>query len=86
MEHEWPGDVTRAGDGDVNLVFFMVKTLAILFVGYNMLSNQFSEGAKGIGNQPIWLFYSGPDMYVKMDLECLPVLKRIIKSDTTCET
>lgn len=86
MEHEWPGDVTRAGDGDVNLVFFMIKTLAVLFVGYNMLPNQFSDGAKGIGNQPIWPFYSGPDMYVKMDHVCLPVLKRITKSGTTSET
>lgn len=65
---------------------FVVKTLAVLFVGYNMLPNQFSERAKGIGNQPIWPFYIGPDMYVKMDHECLPVLKRITKSGTTCET
>lgn len=84
MEHKWPGDVTRAGDRDVNLVVF--QTLAVHFVGYNTLPNQFREGAKRVGNRPIWPFYSGPNMYVKMDHECLPMLKRINESCTTFET
>lgn len=75
MEHEWRGDVTRAGDGDANVIFVFFRFLVFFLVGYYTILNKFS----GEGKRPDLHSqnYSGPDNVCKNRSRCSPVLKRI---------
>lgn len=48
MEHEWRGDVTRAGDGDANVIFVFFRFLVFFWWDTTRFSINLVEKGKGL--------------------------------------
>lgn len=65
MEHEWRGDVTRAGDGDANVIFVFFRFLIFFWWDTTRFSINLVEKGKGLTFTAKIIV--GLTMYVRID-------------------